>query len=515
MSVRGESSSEPVKGGAGDVFEYGSGGFVCQGHYREEPKKLKVLLFPETARGKQAVKEAAEEANHKIKKSWLIAQLKHYGLPARSSATVGELKEQLQNSLKQGLCTSVPASMLSLEAELRNLFNRKNTAQGGGPAGQRNPKSTAQQDPNLFISEYYLGISGKPNRSKSRKPIVLVGLNSNERAAILAAAERVPGLETNSAGNDPHRVLAIGWDRNAVWDEASKAASQANSQPKADNEKKSRQKQTPQASKTKAEAPKKSTSHKTDADSKSKAASKDDSQPKRQTGRRSQPFSMPAPRVKVEENEDNVESGFIPIEPLSNGKDKDNWKRAVRGYYSIECDDITEQWDVEDMNLSIVPHQKEGCFQGDMDFGVLEGTMLFAFTEEQLMQVREEEEYGKNGGYDDEPVAGKRKAQTAATAVSKKAKTTSNTRRLYLQWRGRETGEGEIQLDYDNDNVGYLDFTDDTCATFHGQIDISFVKSCVKFSGFRRRNTPQTNSSWMDYSEEAYSYASRRRWGGW
>lgn len=98
---------------------------------------------------------------------------------------------------------------------------------------------------------------------------------------------------------------------------------------------------------------------------------------------------------------------------------------------------------------------------------------------------------------------------------NKKARTTDeHPRRLYLLWRGRETGEGEIQLDRDDDkiNLGHIDFTDDDCLEFHGVISGNLLGSEFPWSGYKIGNSAAPfRRSWEDYSEERYYVEEQER----
>ena len=81
-----------------------------------------------------------------------------------------------------------------------------------------------------------------------------------------------------------------------------------------------------------------------------------------------------------------------------------------------------------------------------------------------------------------------------------------------FHWRGRETGEGEIQVDTDGSNKGYIEFTDSTYTVFHGMIYIPFAGD-VHFSGYKTSGLiGPIEDEWEDYSEAAHRYAEVARW---
>jgi hypothetical protein len=77
-------------------------------------------------------------------------------------------------------------------------------------------------------------------------------------------------------------------------------------------------------------------------------------------------------------------------------------------------------------------------------------------------------------------------------------------------WRGIETGEGEIQLDYEGDvNVGSFNFISKT--QVKGVFESSYGK--WPFTGCKVAKSPaDTGDSWEDYSEEAHERARVGRW---
>jgi len=105
-------------------------------------------------------------------------------------------------------------------------------------------------------------------------------------------------------------------------------------------------------------------------------------------------------------------------------------------------------------------------------------------------------------------------ANSDGQTTTKKARTAeTHPRRLYFLWRGRETGEGEIQLDHDRSNRGWIEFTDDNCLEFHGVINGGFLGENVKWSGYKvGGSSAPFRRAWNDYSEEQYDHESIARW---
>lgn len=93
-----EPLSPTKKGG----FEYGSKGFTVHGISSVNGQRLCELCSPDTIKGKRLQNKARADAKATIKKPWLIAQLRHYGIDFDTKATVGALTEALRESVQQG-----------------------------------------------------------------------------------------------------------------------------------------------------------------------------------------------------------------------------------------------------------------------------------------------------------------------------------------------------------------------------------------------------------------------------
>ncbi|OCK84555.1 hypothetical protein K432DRAFT_378486 [Lepidopterella palustris CBS 459.81] len=161
------------------------------------------------------------------------------------------------------------------------------------------------------------------------------------------------------------------------------------------------------------------------------------------------------------------------------------------------------------------------------DFGLLEGTMLLADSTVKLELLRDEHEGSEKEDDEDEDDdedddnagvrGGKKRQAPSVVPKARKAKSRkpnpAHPRRIYLQWRGRETQENEIQLDYDNSNTGYIDFTDNACTKFEGVASFSLVGEDVAFEGLKIGTTPQARAEpWSNFSEEEYESARVGRW---
>ncbi|KMU83328.1 hypothetical protein CIHG_01111 [Coccidioides immitis H538.4] len=94
----------------------------------------------------------------------------------------------------------------------------------------------------------------------------------------------------------------------------------------------------------------------------------------------------------------------------------------------------------------------------------------------------------------------------------KKRKTSAaSSKRLYMFWRGRQTGEGEI---YSGRNNGHLDFSESKkIVRFNGVGGFPAMGNECKFSGVKRSDEVSVPPQpWSDFSERAAAEASAARW---
>jgi hypothetical protein len=195
-------------------------------------------------------------------------------------------------------------------------------------------------------------------------------------------------------------------------------------------------------------------------------------------------------------------------------------KYAV-GSYIVECKGISEGWDnMDDLTMNITQASGTVALVADFDFGIVEGIMHLGFDPKLLSGPESENDDEcdeEHGDEDEEPTFFGRKRKRAVQRAKPQAKkpkaSSAHPRRLYLQWRGQETGEGEIQLDYNNKHTGYLDFTDAGCTAFEGVIYIGYIGPNVPFRGFKVSSEGgEMTKSWTDYSDDAHEYARTARW---
>ena len=233
---------------------------------------------------------------------------------------------------------------------------------------------------------------------------------------------------------------------------------------------------------------------------------------------------------------------------------KDNEKRAaemadkefhishVTGRYLVECPEIEEGWSCGALYMTIVlDEENKGRVVAEFDFGILEGIMrLRQVDEEPLPHGDDVDSEGEDYCYDDDvddddddgaygysfnpSTSRKRKRSTAQSQPkhlqpqAKKLKprpppTSTEKLKLLFQWRGRETGEGEIQLGPDQ---GYIEFEDPDCTTFTGLMNSEyFTKAKLRGYQVARSDGKRIKAAWRDFSERAHHRESIRRWSSW
>lgn len=111
-------------------------------------------------------------------------------------------------------------------------------------------------------------------------------------------------------------------------------------------------------------------------------------------------------------------------------------------------------------------------------------------------------------------VKGAGPSTSAVPPSSKRAKTDKQAakRKLYFMWRGRETGENEIQLDHTGENHGEIVCLDATCSRFRGNLSGGCVGSNVEFEGYKTSSeATDLVNTWEDYSEDVYEEERKAR----
>lgn len=154
--------------------------------------------------------------------------------------------------------------------------------------------------------------------------------------------------------------------------------------------------------------------------------------------------------------------------------------RHLVGWWIVKCPATEKQWGgvPGNMTLDIVdqPTSRFGV-QAAMDFHLMHGTMLLASTTDTLDRLGE---WFAGFETDFEPMPGPegRRRKKPAPKMPRELKETSmivrpseeapKLGRVYVEWMGRQVGEGDVEIDEDNRNTGCIDFDLETRAVGMG-----------------------------------------------
>lgn len=349
-------------------------------------------------------------------------------------------------------------------------------------------------DPKMFIARHFLALDGTPDSTKTPDPIIVYNLSSllawhiEEAALVLFRGRKYsPGnyLYTRACGpTDSDKVLALGWNRMAVWDAAGTAA-----EPLFE-----------------------------------KQAEEDEKRKQKQLESHREFVSM------LDEKEVSVCN-----------------MKTIQGRYLITCEEIESQWPADvrkgnGMTLRIIPEvgNPRRNLIAEFHFAVLEGLMRLRPAGVKPSRRRtddeiEEEKRQKEGRAESKmaqeqkeddgeeapgplatgPIPKKRKTPETKTVPSKKWRSNPNPGtpepnklRLDFDYRGRETGEGEIEH-----GAGWIEWDKHNSTTFEGMIDIGFIGSAVSFYGHKMDIlVSRPGSEWADYCDDPYELGPRNRW---
>ena len=353
------------------------------------------------------------------------------------------------------------------------------------------PVDLANYDHNLFLAKYFLDREGKPDSSRTPLPIILPELS--DRLALQQAADIIPGLKTSSGGEGEFRILVIGWNRAAIYDEMERMSAD-------------------------------------------QARLRDGMSPDWQERLRKH-YSL----IKM-----------LPV--LS--KQRRFAMESAQGTYAVECRGVMDRYhasDHDDSSLRITYSKTDG-WVGIFEIGVIYGIMRLDTDRKALLarckateknesrkddhtgmdiplkdletteeedEASEEEDLFSDLSEDEEgdvavassfefPAMVHRKRKSAPTKSSKttakryKASTIISSNRLYFKWRGREHGEGDVAYDGRKNNAGVLQFTDSNCTKFEGTISNDLVGNNVRFQGFKISNDGgAVTRTYREYSERA------------
>lgn len=327
------------------------------------------------------------------------------------------------------------------------------------------PGQKANVDVDRFMNYYFL-TNGRPDPSKTPKPLALYGLK--DRMEVYITTHRIDGLRATNGGFYGERTICIGWDSEDLHSFAREVAKE--------DEKAQKEKQDAKWEK-----------------------------------------DMEMHQQYVSDLQKNSLSRCN-----QDKKSKDRtlfYLHRCRGSYIVKCDPVRDEWpnDAENGFTLDISESMGEVLIASFNFGVIEGTMLLSTSEASL------EAYGRTApepepefmseselSDSDDPDTKKRhelKRTLARAAVLTKYKNIrsmkrrrvapSESRRVYFRIRGQEVGEGDI---FDTES-GHIEFLSDDCAAFTGLAYwFPYFAKDVEFKGYKVSDTPRrTAERWESF----------------
>lgn len=332
--------------------------------------------------------------------------------------------------------------------------------------------------PNLFLQKHFLHDEGGPDKTKMTEPILLDGMGA--RTSLVEAARKINGLHVlvGDSSIEAASCLVMGWDEAQVEGLLREHEDSLHETTRA----------TDLGATIKAEA---------DAEAASEYQ---------------QWIKLHRDFLK---NMGKPRSGRVDI-------------AGATGSYIVDIPEISKNWEQHGRNMTmLIMHDTsrelangDTVLMADFEFGIIEGIMRFSQPGEEYLELEsdssEEDDEEEDEDEEGEGLERKRKwaAPTPPALRSKKARISNNDPlRLDFLWRGTEMGEGEIQLDYDNSNKGYIQFTNNNLVAFIGKIKTEYTGD-VEIKGYKVAYGKGELSShaWSDFSESAHERARVDRW---
>lgn len=220
------------------------------------------------------------------------------------------------------------------------------------------------------------------------------------------------------------------------------------------------------------------------------------------------------------------------------------WKlEDAKGVYFVKCDQTSAQWPQfegsDGFRMTIMGDRDyPGRLIAEFDVGVVTGLMRFTLPgqdplpdddregdEDMDNDTIEEEEEEEENDYcatcaSSMPASWTQSAtptepqHTTKKSGTSEPQTGTGPLKLLLTWRGRENGEGEIQVDTGS-NRGVIQFSDARLLSFVGKMDFDILGKDIEIEGFKIADVPagkQPSSEWSEFSWGAHGRAAVRRW---
>ncbi|KAI0438484.1 hypothetical protein F4803DRAFT_534855 [Xylaria telfairii] len=334
------------------------------------------------------------------------------------------------------------------------------------------PTLEALFDPERFLAKYFLdGLRGKPAPGKQKQPLVLEPWISYDDGLerLLQAAKRTPGLlieKTAKPAQDTRwscgeYCVIVGWAKRVI----------------------------PQMESWKAEI-----------------ARLEVAEARREEREKEKAIlAQVKPHIDYARAHRSTKSGPFTLGHLV-------------GSYIMHCRSLQDEYGCElgSMTLDVhAPTSTHGAIAA-FNFGITEGTMLLASSEESLELLREEQDVrssDEEGEFADEEyfaASGKRKAKASRGPGAKHFKRRlgsdrpQDASRFYLQWAGCETGTGHLVMDEDHERTGHFDL-DKSGMSARGQFRYRelFGDKPLVFTLLKVADTPRNSpDAWSSYCEK-------------
>ncbi|KAI1503789.1 hypothetical protein F5X99DRAFT_406788 [Biscogniauxia marginata] len=190
MDLKPPKSPERVACG---IFSYDKqGGFRAYGHPRE-------MVEPSMVIGRS--------------RSWLLAQLTHYGVTFDPEADDSSLKEMLLSLAQEPDALQKPSDVKAFAEDLRAKYLKRLTDYRVAMvtwrerkfASLKSPTDQIKFDIEKFMAKYFLDYAGKPSPSKTREALVLKIAPMGELREFV---DSIPGLRVRIGYN----ITVVGWE---------------------------------------------------------------------------------------------------------------------------------------------------------------------------------------------------------------------------------------------------------------------------------------------------------------
>ncbi|KAI1359787.1 hypothetical protein F5Y08DRAFT_344333 [Xylaria arbuscula] len=558
-------SPEPIKSSA---FSYDRrNGFRVGNYSRAALEELTLLFRRNASRARLAI----------ATKPWLIAQLRFYDIAFNKSAKVGELWEALEFACVDG----GPPSIDVVQQQLVTQFAQKQQVYAqavekhkldveqwhrGNFTKLNDPSAEARYDLDWFFSKHFLNDDGSPAPNKTPEPVIIWDLNDVE--SLRQRIDNIPGLE----GHVTPYLTVIAWEPSfrkgrdnafAMIDRPDVKADHPTLEALFDPDRflakyfldglhgqpVYEKRKTPiileswfasehlkQAAKGIPKLLVEETSRPTDIAGNRRRACVIVGWAKRAVKQiqswHSEIAQLQEQDIKREERE-REEEKLAEIKPHT---DYAREKRPAQsgpftlnhlvGSYMVKCSKLEDEYrncEVYRMTLDIhAPTSSLGAVAA-FNFGILEGTMLLASSEDSLERFREEQ--AACSDYEDKEVSDLESHTTSGKRKHKGSQGTSikpfkrrlgggeesrNPNRFYLLWAGCETGTGELVLDGDDERTGHFDI-DKSGITAQGQFFYRGLSGDEPFVFELLKVADEPNKSPDDWASYCESY----RWHRW